>query len=427
MIHKLSLSAEGKENITLFYDADNSGVFNESMDITNPSSTNGVSCKEFPKSTGKAGISHLRILLGNRCNYSCSYCRQDHTQEPARLNDLQVILNFIRESPEITNVQNLQIWGGEPLVYWKVLKPLIEFIRSDEVKHKFRNSMVGMVTNGSLLTKDKVDFFIENRIFISVSHDGQMQHLRKSDPFLDNLYLKTAIKRLHAEKLTSINPILHPYSPSRAELQRYFSEKLGVDDLMFGEAKFSDPYDKSEEFTDFQEFARQIQNGIDDIFAPGVVAKFSLLQLKISQFSQQIATGKALSGSPQSCGIDQPTTMTIDLEGNVISCQNVVASQDSALGGTHKVGHVNDLASVDMHTAITHFSDRPHCLSCPIVQICKGGCAIMDEEMYLKTCRSKVVNYLPVLFSYFFHVTGGYNITHINDVLILDGAWRAWR
>ena len=60
----------------------------------------------------------------------------------------------------------VEFWGGEPLVYWKTLKPLAE-----ELRNKYPNAIFGLITNGSLLDTEKNDWleklniqFDENKV-----------------------------------------------------------------------------------------------------------------------------------------------------------------------------------------------------------------------------------------------------------------------
>lgn len=67
----------------------------------------------------------------------------------------------------------------------------------------------------------------------------------------------------------------------------------------------------------------------------------------------------------QKCGMDSPDAIAVDLRGNVMTCQNTGAKD------AHKIGHVADFDAIALDTA-THFAFRPECISCPVVQLCKG-------------------------------------------------------
>ena len=45
----------------------------------------------------------------------------------------------------------IEFWGGEPFVYWKLLKPL-----GEAVKARYPNAQLSIVTNGSLFDDEKL-------------------------------------------------------------------------------------------------------------------------------------------------------------------------------------------------------------------------------------------------------------------------------
>src|SRR6185295_19888709 len=89
----------------------------------------------------------LKIQMGLSCNLSCDYCLQKYVPRPDAPN-LSLIASFIEKVKTYLRGQpeNIQLWGGEPLVYFKTLKPLVV-----ELKKLFPNAKYTMITNGSLL------------------------------------------------------------------------------------------------------------------------------------------------------------------------------------------------------------------------------------------------------------------------------------
>ena len=96
----------------------------------------------------KKDIRTLKIQLGLSCNYSCEYCSQrfvPHADETSSKHVEKFIRNldlWVKEPPT-----KIEFWGGEPLVYFKTLKPLAE-----ELRRKYPNVEFLMITNGSLHT-----------------------------------------------------------------------------------------------------------------------------------------------------------------------------------------------------------------------------------------------------------------------------------
>ena len=82
-------------------------------------------------------INHLKIQLGLSCNYSCEYCSQKFVERAPETSkkDIDAFLTKL-DNLEFNEERGLKVefWGGEPLVYWKTMKPLAEAIR-EKFKH----------------------------------------------------------------------------------------------------------------------------------------------------------------------------------------------------------------------------------------------------------------------------------------------------
>jgi uncharacterized protein len=91
----------------------------------------------------------------------------------------------------------------------------------------------GMITNGTLLDDEKVEWIDRLGFSIGMSHDGVGYHIRGKDP-LDNPKQKEMImklwNRLSPQGRMSINAMIHKDNISRADIQEFllkvFDEKI---------------------------------------------------------------------------------------------------------------------------------------------------------------------------------------------------------
>ena len=135
------------------------------------------------KPLGKSRVPRvLKIQLGLSCNYACSYCSQAFQIADATVSKLADVEQFltqldgwIADAPE-----KIELWGGEPFLYWAKIKRLIPALAE-----RFPAARFLIVTNGSLLSREKLDFIAVHNIAITISHDGPGQHLRGPDPLDD--------------------------------------------------------------------------------------------------------------------------------------------------------------------------------------------------------------------------------------------------
>lgn len=338
-------------------------------------------------------IRKLKIQLGLHCNYDCSYCnlRQSLQQGDALStpNDIEQFLASLPnwfdggEDDQGTGVQ-IEFWGGEPFVYWKTFKPLAETLRA-----RYPHAQLSVITNGSLLDTEKNDWLVQMGFAVSISHDGPGYHARGADP-LDDPKKREAIFDLY-QKLSplgriSINSMLHKDNPSRAAINQWMIERFG-NEVVIGEGTFIDPYDASGLSASIpnQAWAHSYAKQAFLEMRAGLAKNMPIAYDKVIDFIESIVNQRPASVLGQKCGMDSSDAIAVDLKGNVLTCQNVSASATAPNGNSHRIGHVSDLASVKLNTA-THWSQRPDCNHCPVLQLCKGSCMFLEGELWERSC-----------------------------------------
>jgi uncharacterized protein len=110
--------------------------------------------------------------------------------------------------------------------------------------------------------------------------------------------------------------------------------------------------------------------------------------------------------------MDEPTTMAIDMNGDVTTCQNVTASSSNTAGISHKIGNIADgdegLAKIKINSG-THWSDRKDCTTCPVLQICQGSCLFLapDSEYWDISCNNAFSDNVVWLAASLYQLTQG--------------------
>jgi uncharacterized protein len=350
------------------------------------------------KSLGKSRAPRvLKIQLGLSCNYACSYCsqaRQIADATVSRLADVEHFLTqldgWLAQAPE-----KIELWGGEPFLYWAKIKRLIPALAA-----RFPVARFSIITNGSLLDREKLDFIAAYDIAITISHDGPGQHLRGPDPF-DDPDKSHWIQTLLAERpeKTGFNAVLTRQHHDLRALKAWFAEKVGPD-IFVGLEGVVNVYDAATaigtgrfEPADLNSLTRSIFEAlVEDPNAFG-------LGERINEFYASIQRRRPIEALGQKCGMDSPDAIAVDLCGNVMTCQNTGAK------GVHKIGHVADFDAIALDTA-THFAFRPECMSCPVVQLCKGSCMFLEGEFFKQSCANEFAFNFGVMMAAVWHLTG---------------------
>jgi His-Xaa-Ser system radical SAM maturase HxsB len=126
------------------------------------------------KSFLAAGPTLHAFVLTARCNHGCQYCHSsvvgmqrtetDMTQEVA---SRAIDFALSTTSPWL----NIEFQGGEPTANWPIVEYVLRTARE-------RNAQIGktlsfsLVTNFSLLTEEKLDFLVRQRVQVCTSLDG---------------------------------------------------------------------------------------------------------------------------------------------------------------------------------------------------------------------------------------------------------------
>jgi uncharacterized protein len=295
------LKPDGSEDLLVYNNQTSSLVWSNGQSVV-PFKTRAwrdatVVSKDQPGRKGNVRV--LKISLGLLCNYACTYCSQRFVPHAEQTNP-ENVESFLRslEDALIEPPERIEFWGGEPLVYWKTLKPLAERLRAMYPKAQF-----SMNTNGSLLDADKNAWIDRLGFSVGLSHDGPGYHARGADP-LDDPQKRAAIfdlyARLKPEGRISINAMIHASNPSRAHVQSWLRERFG-EDVVIGEGAFIDPYDEGGLASTFQTSAERITfsaHAFKELRA-GAVISFDIARKKIMDFVESVAQGRQCAHLPK--------------------------------------------------------------------------------------------------------------------------------
>jgi len=119
-------------------------------------------------------ISHLRLCMSENCNMSCTYCYVDcktkYASMPYEVAE-RAIKGFFQVLRKSGNRGDITFFGGEPLLNWDVIQRSVRYVRKNDPERKIVKKM-SIVSNGTLIDKEKIDFLKSNSVFVSISYDG---------------------------------------------------------------------------------------------------------------------------------------------------------------------------------------------------------------------------------------------------------------
>ncbi len=152
-------------------------------------------------------IQEISLHLSHGCNLACTYCnvKQGTYGEKESFMDKQTAyaaIDFLARSG-CGKLPTLVLYGGEPLMNWPVLEAAVH-----KMKKTFVESDIKVVTNGTLLNKERAVFLAQNDVFAIISIDGPKEIHDQNRPTTGNSpshdravkgleYLKKAGARFH--------------------------------------------------------------------------------------------------------------------------------------------------------------------------------------------------------------------------------------
>lgn len=122
------------------------------------------------------GTSLHIVVPTHRCNLACTYCFASAAKidDPVEKTDLKEetamkIVEFILSSP--SKAITIEFQGGEATVRFDLLQKMTNYARELN-KTKKKDLKVTVVTNLTLMTKEKANWLVENDVTICTSFDG---------------------------------------------------------------------------------------------------------------------------------------------------------------------------------------------------------------------------------------------------------------
>lgn len=342
----------------------------------------------------KARFDNVRIQLGLKCNFSCKYCHQHLDQKMAeeRFSDVdalvhQLVDSFIENKVEC---EKFTFWGGEPLVYWKILVKLIPLLHD-----AFPQSSMSLCTNGSLFTLDKAEFLAKYNVHIAISHDGPTFNVYRDDknPLEDPNIVK-AIQYYYdnVDHGVLFNVVITPDNCDLFEVRRYITEKVQREvDVNIESIVRCDRWTKPI----IKQFDKHASKKLfDSLFAISTHRhdQFSRQFSQVSNVVRAIVRQDAADKRKYYCSSGNETFLAVDLFGNVLTCHDASVK-------THNIGHISDLDNIDRESKLTSWLERDKCTKCPYVVACRGGCPKTVEGIDHDIACENLKLYYSIIFA----------------------------
>ena len=324
----------------------------------------------------------LDIALSTRCNLRCPFCYLGHggkQEKPNLAFTMHCVKWFLGQCSSVPPDKKrlINIYGGEPLLEWDTL------VRFVEETHKIARCALSfsVVTNGTLLSEERLEWMLRNKIRPQFSIDGcpTVQDAQRLTPTGKGTSDRIAqVLRLVSRKMpgTTIRATVTPDAvPHLLETVKYFHEAFGFRKIM---AVHASGYPWTPD--DLERYRTALFEVADYMISLAQRKDPIFLTLYPFERGCRGFLESAVTGGHQGCGAGR-SMVAVDMAGNLWPCHRFCGGEwDSPW----RLGSVFSGVTNRMFKNLVEITDcrdtaRPECKLCNAQLACVGHC--MWESM----------------------------------------------
>jgi uncharacterized protein len=268
---------------------------------------------------------------------------------------------------------NVTFWGGEPMIEWELLQRLVSYA---EKAHKEIPLKMGMTTNGTLLSKDRMKFFSDHRLAALVSFDGTAESHDRYRHYHDGRGSQ-AVVAANIEKALKVHPALRVrMSPYAEGIHRFYGDVKYIVDMGLQNLMFSPVYEGDwtpRRWATFHSECERVTELILDCRKKGTI-------IEIEHYRSYSKTDK----SRWPCGAGR-FYVGFDVDGAIYPCHRFIKFPDRRHWSKKGVclGHV-DYGIINQAFRDQFIDFKPtNCDRCKFDKLtpCHGGCYAVNYDL----------------------------------------------
>lgn len=339
------------------------------------------------------------LQITRNCNLRCSYCaysgkyfNRTHENKTMTFETAKKAIDFLINHSTDTQRINLGFYGGEPLLQFDLIKKCIEYA---EEMAEGKIITFSMTTNGTLLTEEFVDYFVNHNLNVTISLDGNKEAHDKNrrfsangegtfDAIMENM---EAIKLKYPDyiKKMFINIVMDTENDFGCINEFFFNSDILNDSIMtstyISDNYIKDSYKPEEDFIvkrqyeTLKMYLSKIKRLDEQYVSKIISSEYSILKVKMHEDWSKVKNlpDKAHPGGPCIAGAHR---LFIDVNGNMLPCERVSETSD-----VMKIGHVDYGFDIDKVRNIMNIGQlsKENCKNCWAFRHCQLCAASADN------------------------------------------------
>lgn len=338
----------------------------------------------------------VELLVTEKCNLACPYCLAGANQSMPAMDEgmayRTVDLAFAMEDAPILA---FEFAGGEPFLKYPLMKNLVTYIRNHP-SYSARKVFLSIQTNGTLLTKERVQWLRDNDIRIGVSIDGGAQTQNASRPQVNGKEsfsrLKTGIELLKAGGVPFGGlVVLNRANIGDPDGLMDFMLEHGIHGFRINPVAFLGDARKNWETVGLSqdEIIHFFQHFIKSVVGRGKLIKEDNVHSMLHFLTSMQRRTRCMRSD---CGAGD-TFQSVTANGDIYPCGRSTQSPGLRLGNIFDEGITSLSAPAQQSPRIAEIRTRKaanfvECSGCSFRQLCQAGCPAQAWERY-GTVRQK--------------------------------------
>ncbi len=304
------------------------------------------------------------LILGTACNFNCLYCVQQENKPRCKKHIKQEVIDWLDDVAYRLPQKfkpTIHFYGGEPLLYKEGIHQVIDRF-GDDFEYI-------VVSNGSYLTKEDVDYFNTNNVRFILSHDAENTITTRQ---IDMLEDEEFVKLFNQLNNKGVDAVYSAQTQDLVKVYDYFKsrgiEHISLEDLVTS-PMMSDTLTNFNPETLLKSY-KVMGDELDSVYRGE--ASLSFLSDTFNRWVKRacMQLNHPNFGKFPICGVGKHT-LAIDTQGNVYLCKNFNVKLGTV---SDEYEQLNEKAQVLIKEMRDKTLESKGCFKCPAFYFCRGGC-----------------------------------------------------
>lgn len=326
------------------------------------------------------GISYIKALclnVAHDCNLKCTYCFAEEGEYKGKRSIMtfdvgKKAIDFVIEKSGPRKNIEIDLFGGEPLMAFDVVKKIVEYGKEVGKKHN-KNIRFTLTTNATLLTDEIIDYLDENIGNIILSIDGRKEvndRIRKRAsgkgsydiimPKIKKMVEKRGNERQYYVRGTFTTENTDFYDDVMHLVENGFKE-ISIEPVVLpSDDELAIKHSDLEKiFNEYDKLTEEMKNRLN-----------TNDEFKFYHFAIDLEGGPCIYKRISGCGAGHEY-VSITPEGDIYPCHQFIGNEKFKMGNI--IDETFDLSVGDGFKE-AHVYNKPKCNECWAKFYCSGGC-----------------------------------------------------